>query len=145
MDATQEIDSFFESYQNNFNKALIGHDDLEGTMSTFAEYFVGASPAGVLGAANNDEFRDAISKGNKFYRDIGTVSMKIDHIETAQLDSIHFMAKVFWRSAYNKNGELKSIDFFVIYLLQQRNDGFKIFTYITGDEQKILREQGILT
>ncbi len=71
--------------------------------------------------------------------------MNIVRVDITQLNSVHFMAKVFWRSAYDKDGAYKSIDFEVVYFLQQRNDVFKIFSYITEDEQKTLQEHGLLT
>lgn len=143
MDITQKIKDFFESYQNRFNKALKGTDDIEGTIDTFSECFVGANPSGVFCGSNNAEFRESIAKGNQFYRDIHTLSMSIDYIETTRLNSAHFMAKVFWKSAYHKDGETIHIDFDVIYLLQHRNETLKIFAYITEDEQKALQEYGI--
>lgn len=144
MDATQKIKHFFEAYQDRFNSALQGHDDIDGTSDAFAECFINASPSGIYCGSNNAEFRKAIPKGNQFYRDIGALSMHIRRIETKQLNSVHYMAKVFWKSTYNKAGEHRRIDFDVVYLLQYRNEVFKIFAYITEDERKALQEHGLL-
>jgi hypothetical protein len=55
------------------------------------------------------------------------------------------MAKVHWQAIYNKKDKSKeSIEFDVIYFVQTVNDQLKIFAYITGDEQGVLRERGLI-
>jgi hypothetical protein len=144
MDTIQKVRDFFTSYEDRFNTALRGQDEVDNTAAAFAECFVGASPAGVICGSNDAQFREMIPRGNQFYRDIGTLSMNIGSIKIEQLNSVHFMAKVFWKSVYDKDGQNDHIDFEVVYLLQQRDEVFKIFAYITEDEQKALREHGLI-
>jgi hypothetical protein len=56
-----------------------------------------------------------IPQGYEFYKSIGTKSMNIDSIKVSSLDEYHSMAKVQWRSFYNKrDGSEKRIEFDVI-------------------------------
>jgi hypothetical protein len=141
------IKEFFTAYENRFNNALGENpkDDIEGTMAAFAECFVESSPLGVHCGQNNDEFRAVIPQGNARYRSIGTKSMKIDGLDITSLDDFHAMTKVHWNSRYvRKDGKEVTIKFDVIYLLNFKDDKPRIFAYITGDEAKTLKENGIM-
>ena len=141
----ESIGQFFKAYESRFNAALAGNDDVEGTRRSFADCFIEASPAGIQCAKNDEQFSARIPKGNAFYRSIGTTVMKITGMEIDILDDWHAMVEVYWHSRYRKNnGPEEIIDFSVFYLLQELNNELKIFAYITGDEQKILREKGLL-
>lgn len=143
MDNVQEkIEKFFTAYEQRFNDVLNGKPaDVEATAGAFADYFVESSPAGVMGGKNDEKFREMIPKGNEFYKSIGTLSMKIDSLEITQLDDFHAIARVHWMSSYKKDVD---IDFDVFYILNLVNEEPKIFAYITGDEQKVLQENGLV-
>lgn len=146
MENSPQIDAFFNAYEDRFNRTLKGItvDPLE-TANAFAEFFVGASPQGVNGGANDQQFLAAIPQGNAFYLSIGTQSMKIVRKEITPIDEMHHMVKVYWTSQYLKSDQSQvTIDFTVTYLLQLRAEGPKIFAYITGDEQKALQENGLV-
>jgi hypothetical protein len=138
---------FFAEYEARMNKAL-GEPpeiDVEATAEAFADCFVEASPVGIV-CGNKEQLRPQIPKGYEFYRSIGTTFMKIMGLETTQLDNLHTMAKVHWDSRYvKKDGKKVQIEFDVIYLLQLIGDTPKIFAYITGDEQKVLKEHGLIS
>jgi hypothetical protein len=148
----QKIKAFFQDYEDRFARALEGDnkiegavDDIEGTVNAFAENFIEANPAGVIVGKNDESFRKMIPKGNEFYRSIGTRSMKIRDIEITMLNDYHVLATVDWDSRYERtDGKSIAIEFQVIYLLQYRDDALKIFAYITGDEQKALKEAGLI-
>lgn len=141
-----KIDAFFDAYARRFNEALTGKEpDIEATVNSFAGCFIEASPLGVNCGKNDESFREAIPKGNAFYKSIGTESMNIESKQVTELDDYHFMVKVRWNSAYRKqDGSPEIIDFDVYYFLQYREEQLKIFAYITGDEQKVLKERGLL-
>jgi hypothetical protein len=144
-DSLHKLDDFFRAYEKRFNDFLSGKElDLEGTVASFAKFFVGASPVGVNGGANDQDFPLFIEKGYTFYKNIGTKSMKIVGSDTSLLDDYHAMAKIHWRATYDKNGKEIVIDFNVIYFVQILNNEMKIFAYITGDEQKALKENGLV-
>ena len=138
---------FFAEYEARTNRALADPPrlDVEATAKAFADSFVGANPNGVMCGTNDAGLRDVISKGFEFYRSIGTKSMKIASLTTTPLDECHAMVRVHWEAFYKKkDGSDEVIDFDVIYLLQTTGDGPKIFAYITGDEQKVYKERGLL-
>jgi hypothetical protein len=141
----KKAEQFFEDYAALFQEALSGKEaDVEGTANSFANCFIAASPSGIRCSANNEEFRQAIPKGYEFYKSIGTKSMKIGSKEITLLDDKHAMIKIHWLSEYlKKDNSLLSIDFDVFYFVQYVNGAIKIFSYITGDEQKILKENGL--
>lgn len=142
----QTIDIFFEAYALRFNKSLSGQDtDIEGTINSYANSFVEASPLGVSMAKNDQSFKEAIPKAYEFYKSIGTKSMKILSKEITPLDEFHSMVKVHWKANYVKrDGATEEILFDVIYILQHKEQTPKIFAYITGDEQKALMKKGLI-
>lgn len=146
MDSTnQRLNEFFKEYEARFNRAMAGNIDTEGTANAFASCFIEASPFGVNCGKNDDQFRAMIPKGYEFYRNIGTKSMKIISLDLTSLDDLHSMAKVHWQAIYiKKDGSEEPIDFDVIYFVQMINDQLKVFAYIAGDEQGVLRERGII-
>jgi hypothetical protein len=143
----QRIEEFFERYEARLSGALAETPEVnvEATAAAFTACFIEANPNGVLCGQNDDMFRAQIPKGFEFYRNIGTQSMKILSLDVTPLDHFHSMAKVHWEARYLKKGGSRDvIDFDVIYFLQTLGEDPKIFAYITGDEQKILRERGLI-
>jgi hypothetical protein len=137
----QQIRQFFIAYESRFNASLTGTVDVEGTIQAFSDSFIEASPVGIQCGKNDARFKEMIPKGYEFYRSIGTTAMKITSMDITGLDDFHAMIKVFWQAFYNKK---VTIDFTVIYFVQVLNNQIKIFAYITGDEQKVLRERGLV-
>lgn len=141
----KNIYSFFAAYEKRFNDALKGETDVEGTANAFAPFFVAASPAGIHGGSNDQDFRTKIPKGMDFYRQIGASSMEIVAQDVTPLDDLHYMVKIHWRASYkNKDNSDLAIEFDVIYFLQNKENECKIFAYITGDEDNVLREHGLI-
>jgi hypothetical protein len=142
----KKIDDFFAAYEKRFNDFLSGKlPDIDGTANSFAECFVEASPGGVNCGKNNEDFKLAIPKGYEFYKSIGTQSMDIMSKEITLLDDYHAMVKINWRALYiKKNNDKEVIEFSVFYFVQMKDEQIKIFSYITGDEQKVLKERGLI-
>jgi hypothetical protein len=144
-DHTKKLDVFFTDYEKRFNESLQKEVDVENTVKSFADCFIEASPRGVTCGKNNDEFRQQIPKGYEFYKSIGTQSMSVRSKNTTQLDELHYMTKVDWSAFYRKkDGEKVQIDFSVIYFTQMQQGEPKIFGYVTGDEEKVLKERGLV-
>lgn len=140
-----KIYNFFAAYEKRFNDALKGETDVEAMANAFGPAFVEASPAGIHGGSNDQEFRKKIPQGMDFYRQIGTHAMEILSQDVTPLDDLHFMVKIHWKATYkNKDNTDLSIEFDVIYFLQDKEDQLKIFAYITGDEDNVLREHGLI-
>ena len=141
----QKTEVFFRKYEDRFNQGLAGKPDVEGTAAAFAESFIESSPVGVNAGKNGTEFRKAIPKGIEFYKSIGTQSMKIKALAVTLIDDFHVMAKVHWDSRYQQQDRDVSIEFAVVYFLRYFDDVLKIFAYVTGDEQKLLEEHGLVS
>ncbi|HWR25053.1 MAG TPA: hypothetical protein VN278_02355 [Methanosarcina sp.] len=141
----RRLEEFFREYEARFNRALAGTVDAEATANAFADCFIEANPSGVLCGKNDDQFRNIIPQGYEFYKKIGTKSMSIDSVKISLLDEYHSMAKVHWHALYGKSdGSEERIEFDVIYFVQILEEKPKIFAYITGDEQGVLREKGLI-
>lgn len=70
--------------------------------------------------------------------------MKIGRLTTSTLDDFHILANVLWNTYYEtKDGRQVTVDFSEIYLLQLIDDLPKIFAYIAGDQEKLLKDKGI--
>lgn len=146
MDIYADIDLFFHAYELRFNKALAGDKvDVTEVASAFAASFIEASPLGVVCGNNDEAFRQSIPADYEFYKKIGTTSVLIASKEITKLDEHHLMVKVYWKASYKKkNGHTDQIPFHVIYFLQQLGRDLKIFAYITGNEQKVMKEHGLI-
>ena len=144
----RKIEQFFNRYQQRFQRALddSGDVDAAGVVDAFADYLIGSSPAGVRGGKNGIMYKFAIARGFAHYRKIGVVSMKIAAVETTSLDKLHVMAKVTWdsRSRRRSDGADIRIVFANIYLLRLQREGPKIFAYITGDEEALLKKHRLV-
>ena len=134
---------FFEAYAARMNAALADPDDTDtaGLRDAFADYMVGANPNGVFGGRNGLIFRLALPRGIARYRKIGTLAMDVTGLRVADLDDFHALAHVDWRARYRGGQE---IAFTNIYILQIRDGAAKIFAWITGDEEAVLKAHGLV-
>lgn len=142
-----QMEDFFAAYAAGFNRALadVPEIDVEATAGAFADCFIAADPNGVSCGKNDEQFRAQIPEGFAFYRNIGAKAMKIASLEITPLDDCHLMAKVHRVSVYRKKGGgEEQIDFDNIYFVQTIGGVPRIFGYVTGDEQKLLHERGLI-
>jgi hypothetical protein len=118
---------------------------MEQGASFYATAVLGAAPAGVLVAQNDEQFRLVMQQSFEAYREMGTKAMRFRGIEITAIDELHCLARVSWTAVYDR-GDYPgtSIDFDVHYLVQQVQETPKIFGWITGDEQAALKKQGII-
>lgn len=140
------IEELFSKYEANFNTAISGDGEgvEEAVRPFFADCFVESSPAGVVCGQNNDAFIEKVKQGFDFYKSIGSKGMSITSKDITLIDDLHVSAKIYWRYTYEKDGIEGAIDFHTIYLLTTANGEPKIFAYIAGDEQKVLKERGLV-
>ena len=146
MDIQNQIDDFFSRYERQFNNALKGQaPDIESVTGSFADCFIEASPVGIICGKNDEDFKKMIPEGYNNYRQIGITSMTIPSKEIIMLDDLHVVTMVKWNSSFTRKNKSKGeFAFDVIYLLQAREGIYKIFGYITGDEQKALKDLGLV-
>jgi hypothetical protein len=137
---------FMADYEAHVNRALTdGHIDPEEAAAAFMGCFIAATPHEVVCNENDDRFQAAIPRGFEFYRLIGTKAMKIAALTMTELDDFHAMVKARWHSRYEREGTSEiHIDFDVIYLFHLGGDRPRIFGYIAGDEEKVLRDHGLV-
>ena len=141
----ETLEKFFQRYERFFMQSL--KDEVHGNQMSelYAPEFIAASPMGVLAGKNDISFRQALSDGYVQYRKIGTKGMRIREVRMQPIDDMHCIAGVAWRASYEKaDGQQIEIDFEVHYLVQELNGKLHIFGWITGNEQDLLKEYGVI-
>jgi hypothetical protein len=139
------IRRFFERYEDFFNQSLHGNIDMEGVASLYASEFIAASPAGVTAGKNDDQLKQVMAQGYARYRAIGTKDIRLRHVRLSPIDAYHCVAHVGWTAAYAREGQPDvAIDFDIHYFMQDLDGGPKVFGWVSGDEQALLRKHGII-
>lgn len=139
------VKALFERYESSFNRALAGQADMDEVASLYSSAFIAASPFGVMTGSNDDQLKAAMAQGYAHYRDIGTKGMRIRDIRISPMDEHHCVAHVAWTATYAKPGQPDIvIDFEVHYLVQALNGEAKVFGWVSGDEQALLKERGVI-
>lgn len=139
------VRKFFERYERAFNQALGGDMDLDEVAALYAPEFIAASPAGVAAGKNDDQLRQVMAQGYACYRAIGTKQMRIRDVRVTTLDEHHCVAHVAWTAVYARRDRPDvEIDFDVHYFVQQLDAEPKVFGWVSGDEEALLRERGII-
>lgn len=135
----------FERYESFFNRSLGGDMDGDELAALYASEFIAASPAGVMAGKNDDQLKQAMAQGYARYRAMGTREMRIRSVRLAAIDDHHCVAHVAWTATYARQDRSDTvIDFDVHYLVQQLDGEPKVFGWVSGDEQAVLRKHGIV-
>jgi hypothetical protein len=139
------VRTFFEHYERVFMKALREELDMNEVSALYASEFIAASPAGVKTGKNDDQLKQVMAQGYVRYRAIGTKEMRIRDVRISSIDELHCIAHVAWTATYaRKNQADVAIDFDVHYLVQLLNQEPRIFGWVSGDEEGLLRKHGII-
>jgi hypothetical protein len=139
------VKELFDRYQEFFRKALKGEIEMEQVASSYASAFVAASPAGVMVGQNDEHLRQVMRTGFENYRQLGTKDMRIRSVRISPIDEHHCVAHVAWTATYVRKGRPDvTIDFDVHYLVQKLVGEPKIFGWVSGDEQALLKQHGIV-
>jgi hypothetical protein len=139
------VRKLFERYERVFNAALHGDVDMDDVAALYAADFIAASPAGVMTGKNDEQLKQVMAQGYARYRAIGTKEMRMRGLRISPMDEHHCVAHVAWRATYaRKDGPDVTIDFDVHYLVQQLGAEPKVFGWVSGDEQAVLKEHGII-
>lgn len=138
------VKTFFDGYAGFFNRALAGNIDEDALAALYASEFIAASPRGVMTGRNDDHLARTLAHGYAHYREIGTKAMRITGIRVTPIDEHHSIAHVAWAATYARKGEPDlSVDFEVHYLMQTLDGEPRIFGWVAGDEQQLLKKHGI--
>jgi hypothetical protein len=140
----KSVKRLFERYEQLVQKSLRGEVDLDAAASVYASAFIAASPAGIDAGKNDEHLKQIMQQGYAYYRAIGTKEMRIRNVRISPIDEHHCVADVAWTAVYARKGQPDlPIDFDVHYLVQQLHGSPKIFGWISGDEQALLKKHGI--
>ncbi len=142
---TTAVERFFERYESLFNLALRKEVDMDDVAALYAAEFVAASPAGVFTGKNDDQLKRVMADGYERYRAMGTKAMRLRGVAVSAIDQLHCVAHVSWTAVYARpDHEDVTVDFDVHYLLRLQAGGVKVFGWVAGDEEALLRERGII-
>ena len=139
------VRKFFERYESSFNQSLGGDMDMDEVAALYASEFIAASPSGVTTGKNDDQLKQVMAQGYAHYRAIGTKEMRIRDVRLSPIDNHHCVAHVAWTATYARIDQLDvAIDFDVHYFVQKLDGEPKVFGWVSGDEQALLRKHGII-
>lgn len=139
------VRAFFERYERFFNQSLEDGADMDEVASLYAAEFIAASPAGIMTGKNDNQLKQVMEQGFARYRAMGTKGMRVRNVRLSAIDDHHCLAHVAWTATYARKDETDAaIDFDVHYFLQQLDGEPKVFGWVSGDEQALLRSHGII-
>jgi len=139
------VRKLFTRYERFFARSLSGDIDMDEAAALYAPAFIAATPAGVMTGKNDEAFRQAMAEGYAHYRAIGTKGMRIRAVRLSPIDAHHCVAHVAWTATYaRKDGPDVAIDFDVHYLVQALDGEPRVFGWVAGDEQALLKKHGIV-
>jgi hypothetical protein len=139
------VRAFFQRYESIFNRSLSGDADMDEVAALYASAFIAASPSGVMAGQNDDQLKRIMAQGYARYRAMGTKEMRIRNIGLSPMDDHHCVAHVAWTATYARKGRPDvAIDFDVHYLVQKLDGEPKVFGWVSGDEEALLRKHGII-
>jgi hypothetical protein len=138
------VRKLFERYERLFMQALGGNKDMHEVAALYASKFIAATPNGVMTGKNDDQLKQVMAQGYARYRAMGTKEMRIRDIRVSPIDDHHCVAHVAWTATYARKEQPDvAIDFNVHYFVQKLAGEPKVFGWVSGDEQALLRKHGI--
>jgi len=139
--------ALFQDYSRRSNEALRDptHADMDALAGAFAGHFVGASPAGVMGAAKDESFPATLRQGFEAYRAMGGTRFEIVRLSVDALDDFNAMVRADWEFDYvrPRDGAKGTIAFRNVYFVNFAGGEPKIFAWITPDEQQAMKDHGL--
>ena len=139
------VRKLFERYERSFNRSLKGDVDMVEVASLYTANVIAATPAGVMTRKNDDRLKQVMRQGYAHYRAIGTKEMRLRDIRLSPIDESHCVAHVAWTATYARaNQPDLSIDFDVHYFVRTFAGVAKVFGWVSGDEQALLKKHGIV-
>lgn len=140
-----DVRKLFERYEIIARASLHGHVEMDDVAALYASEFIAATPAGVRTGKNDEQLKQVMAAGYAHYRAIGTKEMRIRGLRISPMDEHHCVAHVAWRATYvRENQSDVVVDFDVHYLVQQLGAEPKVFGWVSGDEQALLRQHGVI-
>jgi len=139
------VRKLFERYERFFKQSLGGDIDMDEVASLYASDFIAASPAGVMTGKNDNQLKQTMAQGYAHYRAIGTKEVRIRNVAISPIDEHHCVAHVAWTATYARKDQTDvAIEFDVHYFVRTLDGKSKVFGWVSGDEQALLRKHGIV-
>lgn len=140
-----DYDRFFQDYVDFYNLALAGKPVIDDLCACYAEHIVSASAGEVMGGQNGPDYGGVLENGFAFYRSIGVRHMRLRKVDVREIMDGHDAARVFFTAEIERrDGSPLSLDFDVVYLLQRRDSGPKIFAFMSEDEMALFHRNGLV-
>lgn len=138
------VRKFFERYESIFRRALRSDIDMNEVAQLYAPEFIAASPAGVASGKNDDQLKQVMAQGYARYRDQGMKDMQLRKVRVSSIDEENCVAHVAWEATYRREDQADiSIDFEVHYFVRGLNSEPKVFGWVSGDEEALLKKHGL--
>lgn len=138
------VHALFDRYEALFAQALAGKADPAALAGLYAPEVIAASPMGVRAGRNDAAMIAAMAEGHAHDRAIGTRAMRIRSRRLSRIDALHCVAHIGWRAHYARPDLPETVvDFEVHYLVQVLASRARVFGWITGDEDAVLKQHGI--
>jgi hypothetical protein len=139
------VREFFGRYESFFNRSLGGDMDMDEVAALYASEFIAASPGGVMAGKNDDQLKQIMAQGYARYRAMGTKEMRMRSVRLSPIDDHHCVAHVAWSATYARKDQPDvEINFDVHYFVQKLDGEPKVFGWVSGDEQALLKKNGII-
>lgn len=137
----KEIDDFFAKYEksaNNFDPDLLA--------SLYTDSFMSADPNRTACVQNDMKWKEAATKREQLFKDLGFKFAKIIDKSVTQIDDNYSMVKVHWPMNFENPSTTRSdFKFFITNFVCAVGGALKVcFNISHEDEQKVMREAGLV-
>src|SRR5688572_16736826 len=137
------VSQVFERYERVFNQALGGDTDVREAAALDASCLISATPPGVMTGRTNEQLKQVMAQGYTAQRAIGTKEVSIRDGRSSPIDEHNCVAHVEWTATYaRKEPPNVATAFDVPYFVRTIQGKSKVFAWVSGDEQALLREHG---
>lgn len=138
--ASQRIERFFRTFESNAMS-----DNVDDTLSQFADVFMAASPQGAK-AVRAADFAAALPKRKQLFASLGCQSTELVSLTENRLDARYVMASTQWKMTFVRpETQPRDVVAESVYIVDTGGDEPKIVFYLAHqDHMQVLRERGIL-
>jgi len=139
------VRALFERYEHVFRCALRGDMNMNEAALLYAPEFIATTPAGVVTGKNDEQLKHVMAEGYARYRAQGMKDMRVRGLRISPIDEDHCVAHVAWTAAYARKGQPDvALDFEVHYFVRDRRSEPRVFGWVSGDEQALLKQHGLM-
>lgn len=141
----EAVQNLFRRYERFFAQGLAGDFDETAARALYAPEFIAAWSGGVKAGKNNGALIKALRKDLERNRELGTQAMRAQRVDISPIGAHHVVALVAWAATYRRDDLPETvIEFDVHYLVQLENGEAKVFGWVVGDEQALLKQHGVI-